>query len=412
MTGSTAGPATGSVRQQAPAGSRQPLPLVVFVLALGTFLMVTSEFVVAGVLPEIAGDLRVSLAHAGLLITVFAIGMIVGAPTMTLVTLRLSKRSTLLLALAVFVVGHVIVALASDFTILLAARFLTALATGAFWAVASVLAVRLAGTGSGSRALGVVGAGGALAGVAGVPLGAFVGQTLGWRGTFWSIAVLAVVAAAMIARFVPHDAGATEGATIRGELRGLRAPRLWIALAACATTNAAMLSAYAFISPILTDHAGIAIGFVPLVLTCFGVGSLSGTLLASRLGDARPHAVTVVTPAVTCVLLGLLAVITGAPAATIAVVVLLGLFGFSANSVLTLLAVRAAGQAATLGSSLTVSAFNVGTAVGTGVAGLALESSLGVVGPILVGTGFAALTLAPVVALAVLRVSAGRGGAH
>lgn len=133
------------------------LPLVVYVLALGTFLMGTTEFVVAGLLPEIAGDVQVSVAQAGLLITVFAVGMIVGAPLMAMLTLRLPPRLTLILALGIFAAGHVFVALSSSFALLLAARFLTALATGAFWAVANVVAARAAGPAASSRALGVVG---------------------------------------------------------------------------------------------------------------------------------------------------------------------------------------------------------------------------------------------------------------
>ncbi|MFF1308547.1 MFS transporter [Streptomyces sp. NPDC058307] len=157
-------------------------------LALGTFLMGTTEFVVAGLLPETAGDVQVSVARAGLLITVFAIGMIVGAPLMAMLTLRLPQRLTLILALGVFAAGHVVVALGSSFALLLAARFVTALATGAFWAVANVVATRGVGPAVSSRALGVVGAGAMLANVVGVPLGAFAGQLVGWRGPFWALA--------------------------------------------------------------------------------------------------------------------------------------------------------------------------------------------------------------------------------
>jgi DHA1 family inner membrane transport protein len=168
------------------------LPLVVYVLAVGTFLMLTTEFVVAGLLPEIAGDLGTSVSRAGLLITVFAAGMIVGAPAMALLTRRMQQRTTLLLALGVFAVAHVVVAVASSFALLLAARFVAAFAAGAFWSVASVVATRAAGPAASARALGLVGAGGMLANVVGVPLGAFAGQLSGWRGPFWALAVLAV----------------------------------------------------------------------------------------------------------------------------------------------------------------------------------------------------------------------------
>ena len=385
------------------ASSRSRLPLVVYVLALGTFLMLTTEFVVAGILPEIAGDLGISLTQAGLLITVFALGMIVGSPVMTMLTLGLSKRLTLVLALAVFVVGHVVVALGSDFTVLLVARFVTALATGAFWAVSAVVATRAAGPSSGARALGIIGGGGALATVLGVPIGALVAQAVGWRGTFWVLAVAAVVAMAFVAFLVPHDTPEPGSTSLRSELAGLRSGRLWLALLACATTTGGVLAAYSYISPILTDQAGVPAAYVPWVLTGFGVGSFIGTLLGGRWGDAHPGLVTIVTPAVTIVLLAGISVFSGMPWLTIALVVLLGLFGLSANSVLIHLAVGFAGRAATLGSALSVSAFNAGTAMGTAIAGATLLTPLGIRGPATVGTIIVALTLIPTIALAVIR---------
>lgn len=380
---------------------RAPLPLVVYVLALGTFLMLTSEFVVAGILPLIASDMQVSVAQAGSLITVFAIGMVVGAPLMAMLTMRLSKQLTLVLALIVFIAGHVVVALGQDFTLLLAARFVSALATGAFWAVSAVVATRAAGPSSGARAVGVVGAGGALATVLGVPLGAFVAQLVGWRGTFWALAAAAALATVLVARLIPHDVSGAHPTSIRTELAGLRSGRLWLALAACATTCGGVLSAYSYIAPILIDQAGVTVSHVPLVLTGFGVGSVIGTLLAGRFGDAHPGPITILTPAVTTVLLLAISLVSGSPWLSSALVVLLGLFGLSANSVLIHLAVRFAGKAATLGSALSVSAFNAGTAVGTAIAGAALVSPLGTTGPGLVGTILAALTLIPTTALAI-----------
>ncbi|MEU0196230.1 MFS transporter [Streptomyces afghaniensis] len=379
------------------------LPLVVYVLALATFLMGTTEFVIAGLLPEIASDVQVSVAQAGMMITVFAVGMVVGAPLMAMLTLRLPRRLTLLLALAVFAVGHVIVALASSFALLLAARFLTALATGAFWAVANVVAARAVGPAASSRALGVVGAGGMLANVVGVPLGAFTGQLAGWRGPFWALAALAVAAAALIARHVPHDGPAREAVSIRSELSALRSGQLWLALAACATTTGGVLSTYSYISPLLTDRAGLASGLVPLVLVGFGIGALAGFLVGGRLGDRRPYTTTIVAPAVTTILLLAICLLAGHAVPTIALVALLGLFGLGANPVLIALAVRFAGRAPTLGSALTVSAFNLGTAAGSWVAGLALESPLGATGPAAVGAVIAALTLIPTITTALIQ---------
>lgn len=379
------------------------LPLVVYVLALGTFLMGTTEFVVAGLLPEIAGDMQVSVARAGLMITVFAVGMIVGAPLMAMLTLRLPRRRTLIIALGFFAVGHVVVALGSSFALLLAARFLTALATGAFWAVANVVAARAAGPAASSRALGVVGAGAMLANVVGVPLGAFAGQLMGWRGPFWALAVLGVAAMALIASKVPADTDSDQAVSVRSELSALGSGRLWLALAACATTTGGVLSTYTYISPLLTDRAHLAAGLVPLVLVGFGVGALAGFLVGGRLGDHRPHTAMIVAPAVTTVLLLAVCLLSGHAAPTVALIALLGLFGLGANPVLISLGVRFAGQAPTLGSALTVSAFNLGTAIGSWIAGFALESRLGATGPAAVGTGIAALTLIPTITIALIQ---------
>ncbi|MFI6517946.1 MFS transporter [Spirillospora sp. NPDC050679] len=397
---------TGTVGTHAPdEAARSParLPPVVYVLALGTFLMLTTEFVVAGLLPEISGDLGVSVPRAGLLITVFAVGMIIGAPGMAMLTLRLPRRSTLMLALAVFAAGHVVVAVGSGFALLLGARFVTALATGAFWAVANVAASHAAGPAASSRALGLVGAGGMLAHVVGVPLGAFAGQLAGWRGPFWALAVASLAAAALIARTVPHERSGHETVSVRSEATALRSGRMWLVLAACATTNGGVLAAYSYIAPLLTERAGVAAGLVPLVLVGFGAGALAGSLAGGRMGDVRPHTVTIAAAAGATVLLLAISLLSEHAGAAVVLVALLGFFGLGANPVLISLAVRFAGRAPTLASALTVSAFNLGTAAGSWVAGRALASSLGAVGPVVVGTAVAALTLIPTIAIALVQ---------
>src|ERR1700722_3174692 len=199
---------------------RRRLPFVVYVLAAGTFIIGTTEFMIAGLLPEMAGDLHVSVARAGLLITAFAVGMIIGSPSMAALTLHLPRRATLVAALAVFAAGHVIVALSDSFAIVLAARVLTALAAGAFWSVGAVVATATAGPEARSRALGVVIGGLTLANVIGVPLGSFAGELAGWRGPFWVLAAVATAAAAVIGRFVPAGTGEA-GPSPRRELAAL-----------------------------------------------------------------------------------------------------------------------------------------------------------------------------------------------
>jgi DHA1 family inner membrane transport protein len=380
------------------------LPFVVLVLAAGTFLMGTTEFVIAGLLPEIADDLAVSVSHAGLLITGFAAGMIVGAPVMAIATLRLPRRSTLVLALTVFALGHVIAALSPFFAVVLAARVVTALATGAFWCVGAVVATTAAGPAATSRALGLLLGGMTVANVAGVPLGAWLGQMSNWRAPFWALAALSAGAALVIGRFIP-DEEQREVRSVRAEFAALRQSRVWLALSAIALLLGGVLATYTYISPLLTERAGISTAAVPLILTSYGVGALLGTMVGGRLGDRRPLATLITAAAASTLVLLLLVLFSTSAVATVVLVTLMGATGFAATPVLGALVVRFAGSAPTLASALASSSSNVGIAVGSWVAGIALASPLGQAGPPLVGTVTAALTLVPLTALALMRAT-------
>lgn len=361
--------------------------------------MGTTEFIVAGILPEIAEDIGVSVADAGLMITVFAIGMIVGTPLMAIATLKLQRRLALSLSLVVFAAGHAVVALTSDFHLVLVMRFVTALATGAFWAVAAVVAAKAVGPRLSSRALGIVLGGGMLANVVGVPLGAFAGQVIGWRGPFWALALLALIAVVPILKQVPVDAGDDPVPSVRAEIAGLRDVRIWLVLAGAAIICGSSLAAYSFISPLLTQNTGMAGSAVPLVLLVYGVGALIGSNLGGRLGTDRPYGVLFTSAAATFLVLVGLALLSHSTAATVVLVFLLGLFGMSTNPILIGKAVGYAEQAPTLASALSTSSFNVGTAVGSWIAGFALESTLGATGPVIVGAAIAALYFLPLTAL-------------
>lgn len=377
------------------------LPLVVYVLAGGTFLLGASEFLIAGLLPEMAGDLHVSQSSAGLLITAFALGMIVGAPTMAMLTLRLPRRASLILALGVFALAHVIVALSSSFALVLAARVLTAFATGAFWAIASVVAAAATEPAARTRALGVVGGGLTVANVVGVPLGSWVGQAAGWRAPFWILAAVAAVAAIVIGQFLPDDEH-RRLPSVRAEFAALGQGRLWLPLAAAALIMGGVLACYSYISPLLTVRAGIPAAAVPLVLVGFGAGAVIGTNTGGRLGDRRPIATALTGATASAVVLLALALLSTNAVAAVLLVALMGLTGFTVNPVVTALAVRFAGSASTLTAALTVSAFNTGIAVGSVIAGAALTSRLGVAGPAAVGAAIAGLTMVPLVALRAL----------
>lgn len=375
------------------------LPFVTYVLTAGVFLMGTTEFVVAGILPEIAADIGISVANAGLMVTVFAIGMIVGTPTMAIATLELSRRFALTLSLLVFAVGHVIVALSSDLPLILVARFITALATGAFWAVAAVVGAKAAGPALASRALGIVLGGGMLANVIGVPIGAFAGQAIGWRGPFWALAVLSVAAAALVWRQVPADPESDPVPSVRAEIASLRDVRIWLVLAGAAIVCGSSLAVYSFISPLLTMNSGLDASAVPLVLVGYGLGAFVGTNLGGSLGAKYPYPVLFVSAGMTFLVLVALFIFSHNPIATIVLLVLLGLFGMSTNPILIGMAVRFADRAPTLASALSTASFNLGTAIGSWIAAMALETTLGASGPVLVGTLVAGLYFLPLLLL-------------
>jgi DHA1 family inner membrane transport protein len=347
---------------------KSKLPRVVPLLALGAFLMCTSEFMVAGLLPQMADDFGVRASQVGLLITAFAIGMIVGAPVMAIATLRLPKRATLVLALAIFAAGHVVAALSDSFAVLLAARVLTAVVTGAFWSVASVVATAAAGPAAGSRALGVMGSGVALATVLGVPLGSLAGEHLGWRGAFWSVATFAAVAAAVIGRFVPADRpGAAP--SLGSELRALLDGRLWLVLVATVLVMGGCMGTFSFIAPLLTDRAGVPLGLVPIVFVCFGAGSMFGTNVAGRFADRKPVATFVAAAVGAVIVLALLIPLSANAVTAVLLITLLGAATMAIPPVATGLSVRLAASAPTLAAAFTVSAFNAGIAAGSSVGG-------------------------------------------
>ena len=379
------------------------LPALVYVVAAGIFLMGTTEFMLAGLLPDVATDLGVDVTRAGLLITAFAAGMIIGPPIMALATLRLPARATLVGALAVFAAGHVIAALSDSFAVVTVSRVITALATGTFWAIVAVVGTTVAGPGASARALAVMSGGLSLAVVAGVPLGTFASLFTGWRGPFWMLAGLSLVIGVAVQRMAPATVGErTADASVRTEVSALRPWRMWVVLAAIVLAQAGFLGMYSFISPLLTDRAGIPTVLVPVVLVGFGIGALLGTVVGGRLGDRHPLATIAV--AVLSSATGMLVLAATASHATITViiVVLLGASGLGANPVLIAQTLRNAGGS-TLASSLATAAFNLGTAGGSALAAATLSTSLGLAGPAVLGAAITGSALAPIAVLAATR---------
>ncbi|MFZ4893335.1 MFS transporter [Plantibacter sp. Mn2098] len=378
------------------------MPIIVPLLMIGAFLMCTTENIVAGLLSQISDDLHVTEARAGLLITIFAIGMVIGAPTMAIATRNMPPRIILVAALLVFAAGHAFTALSGSFEISLIARFISAVATGAFWSVAAVAATTAAGPALASRALGLMMSGVGLATVAGVPLGAFLGQLVGWRGTFWMLTILTVVAAVIIARVAP-SAKPTDQASIRSELGAFRQVRIWLVLAGTAVVSGGVMAAFSYIQPLLVGRTGLPQWTVPLALIVFGIGCLLGTNLAGRLGDTHAVGTFIGASIVGAVALALLVPFSVAPVATFVLFFFVGAAGLCVPPLATGLSIRLASSAPTLAAASAVAAYNGGVALGSWVAGIALESALGVTGPSAVGAVMVGIGLIPLIVLAALR---------
>jgi DHA1 family chloramphenicol resistance protein-like MFS transporter len=369
------------------------IPRVVPVLALSIFALGTSEFMIAGLLPQLAADLRVGIPEAGYLISAFAVGMIVGAPAMAVLTLRLPRRTTLLAALGVFVVGHVVSALAPEYGVLLVARVVTAVATGAFWAVAAVVTVSVVAPSLRARSLAVLLGGLTVANVAGVPLGTLVGQQFGWRSAFWAVGVLAAASALGVLLSVPPRTERGPALRLAAEFAAFRHGRLWLALGTTALYQSAMIGAFSYIAPLLTDVAGIDERWVPAVLLGFGLGSLVGVVIGGRLADPYPWPTLFGGLASAAVLLGLVGVFAREPVVVVGLVVLLGAIAFIAGAPLNARVFALAGSAPTLASATNTSAFNVGNSLGPALGGLAIGAGWGFAAPAYLGVLLAAAAI-------------------
>lgn len=388
--------------------TRTRLPLTVWLLGAVAFVMGTTEMIVAGLLPQVADSLDVTIGQAGLLITVFAVGMMIGAPLMALATLRLPRKVTLILALIVFGGAHVPAALTDSFGIVLVARFIAAIATGTFWAIGAVVAADAAGPRAGAKAMGIMIGGVTLANVLGVPIGTALGQWMGWHGPLWILAILAVAAGALLWGKLPSDREPRRAADLRGEFRSLLKGRLWLVYVATAMVQASFVAVYSYVAPLLTERAGLPAAAVPLVMVGYGVGALVGTTLGGRLGDRGPFALLI--PATVLLSLTIIALFAWGSVAPVAIAlfVLLGLFGLIGNPILVAQTVKVGGTEQALPMALSTSWFNCGIATGSSLGGIALSSQLGAQGPPAVGLAFAVVALVAVMILAMTAYRAHR----
>lgn len=377
---------------EAPPRPAAKLPPGVYLLAFSLLAMGSTEFLVAGVLPSIADDLRITLPAAGALITAFAIAVVLGGPPMAVLTLRWPRRTTLVATQLVFAASLAVGLLTSSYGVLLATRFLCGLAYAGFWAVAAVTAVGLVPPERTARASGVVVSGLSVAMIAGGPASALLSHFTGWRGGFWAVTALTVLATVLTLAAVPATEPATEP-SVRQELRAMRQPRLVAVYAATLLSTAAYMISYNYLAPLLTEFTGLPSAWVPAVLALFGIGAFAGLSLGGRIADARPFPALVVGAAGIAVCSVALALLASHTVAVLVVVPLLGIAGFVVNPAIYGRVFTLAAQAPTLAGSVTVSMFQLGISLVPVFAGIALNAGAGLTALPWIGAGLAILTI-------------------
>jgi DHA1 family inner membrane transport protein len=379
-------------RSAAPAATAAAAPpdpshlrFALLALALGGFAIGTTEFVAMGLLPQIASGVDISIPVAGHVISAYALGVVVGAPVLAGLGARLPRRSLLVGLMVAYAAGNLLSALASSYPTLMAARFVTGLPHGAYFGVASLAAAELAPPGLKARAVSRVLLGLSVANVVGVPFATWLGQTFGWRVAFIGAAGLAGLTVAGVLRAVPHRP-ADRAATLRRELGALRRPQVLLAVATGGIGGGGMFAVYSYITPILTDRAGLALAAVPLVLAVWGCGMVAGNLLAGRLMDWAPKRAMVGAFVAMAVLFGTFAVTSASPVAAPITVFFLGM-ALMLPTGLQMRLMGVAGDAQTLAAALNHSAFNIANALGAWLGGVVLAAGLGLTAPMVVAVG-------------------------
>jgi DHA1 family chloramphenicol resistance protein-like MFS transporter len=358
------------------------MPLALYLLGLAVFAQGTSEFMLSGLGPYIASDLHVSIPAAGSLTSAFAVGMIIGAPLMAMVSLRWSRRRSLLIFLVTFLLVHVLGAVTTSYGVLLATRVVGALANAGFLAVALVTATSMVGPNAKGRATSALLGGVTIACVLGVPAGALLGQLWGWRSAFWAVAIVSVPAIIAILRSVPAGAPDSGNTSARGELRSLRDPRLLVTLLLGALVNGATFCTFTYLAPLVTTVTEVGAAWVPAILALFGLGSFAGVSVGGRIADVRPVPLLLIGGVALLAGWVVFAVTAANPVAAIAFVFVQGTLSFAVGSTLISQVLYVATEAPTLAGGFATAAFNVGGAIGPWFGGIAIGAGLGFRSPL------------------------------
>lgn len=385
------------------AGGRVGIALTALVLG-GVGIGVT-EFVTMGLLPEIAHGIGTSIPQAGHTISAYALGVVIGAPTIAIFGNRLPRRELLVALMVLFAIGNALSAMASGYELLMLARFVAGIPHGAFFGIASIVAFDIVAVGRGGWAVSRIMLGIPIANVAGVPLATWLGQQAGWRSAYWLVAGIGILTAVLVSTVVPHQAADTE-ADVRSELAAFKDSQVWLTLLIGSIGFGGVFAMYSYISPILRNQTGLPADAVPIYLFVYGVGGLVGTVIAGRLVDRSVLGTLVGSTIATGASLAAFAWAANwaVPAAIVLLLVCISVSAFVLALQLRLMEV--AGKARTLGAAGNHAALNVANALGAWLGGLVLAAGWGWQAPSLVGAGLSVAGL--IVLVLSLRIHRGR----
>lgn len=368
------------------------MPLALLALAIGAFGIGTTEFVIMGLLPEVAAEYQVSIPTAGYLVTGYGLGVVLGAPLMTALGTRVSRKNMLMLLMGLFIAGNLLTAVAPAFGVMLAGRVVASFTHGAFFGISSIVAAGMVAPHKKARALSMMFTGLTLANVIGVPFGTWLGQQVSWRATFFFVAGLGVLGLAGIAKLVPEQPK-TEGVRLRDEVAAFRNVQVLLAMVMTVLGFGGVFAAITYITPMMTDVAGYAPGSVTWLLVLLGLGMVVGNLIGGRYADRAVMPMLYVSLGGLALVLALFTVTAHDKAAAAVTLFLIGALGFATVPPLQKRVLDQAAAAPTLASAGNVGAFNLGNSLAAWLGGIAISAGLGLTAPNWVGAGLAASAL-------------------
>lgn len=381
---------------------KKSLPAALWALTISAFGIGTTEFVIVGLLPTVANDLNTSISSAGLLVSLYALGVAIGAPVLTALTSKIARKRLLIGIMLLFIIGNGLATIAPSFTLLILARILTGFAHGVFFSIGSTIAASLVPEDKRASAISIMFAGLTVAIVTGVPLGTYIGQNFGWRATFIGVAILGVIGALASYFLVPSNIKKSPPLRLVDQLKVLKNPSILLVLAITALGYGGTFVTFTYLAPLLEEVTGFSASMTSVLLLVYGIAIALGNIIGGKVSNKTPGKALMVMFALQAVVLVVLYFTASSTTWSVVTLFFMGILAFSNVPALQLYVVKMAEKylpgTEDVASALNIAAFNVGIAIGAYVGGLIVESTLGVaatpwVGSILVVVGFI-LTLA------------------